>query len=262
MPQIIEEAVSHRTDFHQFMLYTPNAGTPLYAQHKSAGRMLDESVFPPADAHGQYRFNYRHPHIPAGMEERFLRQAFESDFAANGPSIARLIRTQLTGWQRYRHHPDQRIRRRFQKDAESSGIVYSGAAWAMRRWYRNDSRMAGKMNSLLNDLYNILGFKARMFAPLVGRFLNFTMHREQRRLTDNWSYEPETFYEKSQPSITAQTMAEEVVTPEPMLRPQIGKQLLQPGVAASETPHDQRAIYACAVKTKPEAEAATEAVNT
>jgi radical SAM superfamily enzyme YgiQ (UPF0313 family) len=250
IPQIIEEAVSHRTDFHQFMLYTPNAGTPLYAQHKSAGRMLDESVFPPADAHGQYRFNYRHPHIPEGMEENFLRQAFERDFAANGPSIARLIRTQLTGWRRYRHHPDRRIRRRFQQDIKSSGIVYSGAAWAMRRWYRKDPRMAGHMNSLLNDLYNILGLKARVTAPLVGRFLNFTMHREQRRLADNWSYEPATFYEKSQPSVAARTTAEEIVIPESMLRLKINKKHLQPGLAASETPQDQWAIYAGAAKTK------------
>lgn len=250
IPLIIKEAVDHRTDFHQFMLYTPNAGTPLYAQHKAAGRILDESTFPPADTHGQYRFNYRHPHIPEGMEERFLRQAFESDFAANGPSIARLIRTQLTGWLRYRHHPDWRIRRRFQQDAKSLGIVYSGAAWAMRRWYRNAPRMAAQMNTLLNDLYSILGLKARLTAPIVGRFLTFTMQREQRRLADNWSYEPATFYEKSQPTVAAHTMAEEIMTPKSMFPPQIGKKQLQPCLAASEEPHDQWAIYTRAAKTK------------
>jgi hypothetical protein len=259
IPQIIEEAISHRTDFHQFMLYTANAGTPLYAQHKAAGRMLDESVFPPADAHGQYRFNYRHPHIPAGLEQDYLRQAFERDFSANGPSIARLIRTQLTGWLRYRRHPDRRIRRRFQQDAKSSGIVYSGAAWAMRRWYRKDPRMAGQMNSLLNDLYKALGLKARLTAPLIGRFLNFTLRREERRLADNGSYEPATFYEKSQPSVVAHTMAEDVVAPKPMFHPQIREKQLQPGLAASEKPHDQWAIYASAAKA--ETGATTEAVN-
>lgn len=250
IPQIIEEAVNHRTDFHQFMLYTPNAGTPLYAQHKTAGRLLNESTFPSADAHGQYRFNYRHPHIPAGMEERFLRQAFESDFAANGPSIARLIRTQLTGWLRYRRHPDRRIRRRFQQDAKSSGIVYSGAAWAMRRWYRNSPRMAGQINSLLNDLYKALGLKARLTAPLVGRFLTFMLKREQRRLAGNWTYEPPTFYEKSQPAVAAQTKAEDVMIPKPLLHPQIGEKQLQPGLAASQKSHAQWSIYACAAKTK------------
>jgi hypothetical protein len=193
------------------------------------------------------------------MEERFLRRAFERDFAANGPSIARLIRTQLTGWLRYRHCPDRRIRRRFQQDAKSSGIVFSGAIWAMRRRYRKAPRMAGQMNRLLNDLYKALGLKARLTAPLVGRFLNLTLRREERRLADNWSYEPETFYEKSQPATAALTSADEVVTPKPIFRPQIREKQLLPGSAASEKPHDQRAIYACAAKTTTEATA--DAVN-
>jgi hypothetical protein len=193
------------------------------------------------------------------MEERFLREAFESDFAANGPSIARLIRTQLTGWMRYRHHPDRRIRRRFQRDAKSSGIIYSAAAWTMHRWYQNDPQMAGQMHSLLNDLYNLLGWKARLTAPFIGRLLNFTLRREQRRLADNWAYEPATFYEKSQPAVATQTMAANVMTMKSIFPPHIGKNQRQPGMAASETPNDQWAIYDRAAKAK--TDAATEAVN-
>jgi hypothetical protein len=36
----IEHAVSHDTDFHQFMLYTPAPGTPLYQQMAQEGRMF------------------------------------------------------------------------------------------------------------------------------------------------------------------------------------------------------------------------------
>ncbi len=204
MPQIIEEAVSYGTDFHQFMLYTPNAGTPLYAQHKAAGSLLDESVFPPADTHGQYRFNYRHPHIPAGMEEHFLRHAFERDFKVNGPSIARLIRTQLTGWLKYRRHSDRRIRQRFQWEAKSLGTTYAGAVWAMRRWYHQDAPMAAKMDRLLKDLYKAFGLKARLAGPLAGRFLRFTMQREERRLANGRTFEPPTYYEKN-PAALAMT---------------------------------------------------------
>jgi radical SAM superfamily enzyme YgiQ (UPF0313 family) len=71
MDQVIAYAVSYRTDFHQFMLYTPNPGTPLYAQHQADGTLLDESAFAPADAHGQYRFNYRHAHIPPAWRSSF-----------------------------------------------------------------------------------------------------------------------------------------------------------------------------------------------
>jgi biotin synthase-like enzyme len=40
----IEHAISHETDFHQFMLYIPVPGTPLYAEMREPGRMLDSST--------------------------------------------------------------------------------------------------------------------------------------------------------------------------------------------------------------------------
>ena len=48
--QAIDDAVAHNTDFHQFMLYTPNPGTPLYEKHKQDGTLYPESVFPLADS--------------------------------------------------------------------------------------------------------------------------------------------------------------------------------------------------------------------
>ena len=205
MPEIIEEAASFGTDFHQFMLYTPNAGTPLYAAHKAAGTLLDEAEFAPADAHGQYRFNYRHRNIPAGMEELFLRRAFQRDFEVNGPSLARLIRTLLTGWQKYRRHPDPRIRNRYLREVEPLRTTYAGAVWAMRRWYARNESMAGKMNRLLQDLYRTFGRRTRLIAPLVGRVLLVTMRREERRLARGWTYEPKTFYEKNPAALTVES---------------------------------------------------------
>ncbi|MCP4746827.1 MAG: B12-binding domain-containing radical SAM protein [Desulfobacteraceae bacterium] len=201
MEQIIEDAIGYKTDFHQFMLYTPNAGTPLYEKHKVDGTLLDESEFSPADAHGQYRFNYRHRHIKNGQEEQFLHRAFQRDFEVNGPSLARLIRTQLAGWKKYRHHSDPRIRKRFEFEAKPLATAYAGAVWAMRQWYRKDAKMAGQMDVLLKDLYKAFGVKSRLIAPLAGRFLHITVKREQRRLANGYSYEPETFYEKNPAAI-------------------------------------------------------------
>ncbi|MBZ0090405.1 MAG: cobalamin-dependent protein, partial [Thermoanaerobaculia bacterium] len=59
----IDWAVAHDTEFHQFMLYTPIPGTPLYAEHLAQGTLLDHGDCPEADAHGQLRFNFRHPHL-------------------------------------------------------------------------------------------------------------------------------------------------------------------------------------------------------
>ena len=38
--EVIDYAVSHNTDLHQFMLYTPIAGTPLYAEQEAKGTLL------------------------------------------------------------------------------------------------------------------------------------------------------------------------------------------------------------------------------
>ena len=70
--QVIDYAVSHATDFHQFMLYTANQGTPLYTELKEKGALLPPEEFKVSDSHGQFRFNHRHPHIPAGAEEKIL----------------------------------------------------------------------------------------------------------------------------------------------------------------------------------------------
>jgi hypothetical protein len=197
MPRIIDHAVSHGTDFHQFMLYTPNSGTALYEKHKAEKTLIDPAEFPHADAHGQYRFNFRHPHIPGGEEETFLREAFIQDFKVNGPSLARLIRTQLTGWQRHKNHSNPRIRNRFLWEAQSLGVSSAAAVWAMRKWYGENHEMASRLNSLLSDLYAAFGWKSRISAPLIGRYLNFSLKQEEKRLAAGWMYEPDTFYEKN-----------------------------------------------------------------
>jgi len=201
MNRIIDHAVSHGTDFHQFMLYTPNSGTPLFEKHKAENTLIDPAEFPHADAHGQYRFNFRHPHIQDGAEENFLQQAFKQDFDVNGPSLARLIRTQLTGWKRYKNDPNLRIRNRFLWEAQSLGTTMAGAVWAMRKWYGSHPEMTDRMDALLTDLYAAFGWKSRIAAPLVGRYLRATINKEEKRLAAGWSYEPETFYEKNAAAI-------------------------------------------------------------
>ncbi len=195
--QVIEHAISHNTDFHQFMLYTPIPGTQLHAQHKADGTLLPESEFPACDTHGQYRFNYRHRHIHNGREGEYLLNAFRRDFEVNGPSLARLIGTTLKGWQRYKHHPDKRIRNRFTLKAKSLRTTYAGAVWAMKKWARGNEPTAAKMDALLCGLYREFGWKTRLFAPLAGIYLYHNLKKEEARLQNGWSYEPQAFYEKN-----------------------------------------------------------------
>ncbi len=197
MDAVIDYAVSHDTVFHQFMLYTPIPGTPLYEKHRQEGSLIAEKEFPVADAHGQYRFNYRHPHIRDGREEQYLLDAFGRDFAVNGPSLLRMIRVLLNGWLRYKDDPRPRVRSRFAWEASSLRSSYAGAVWAMRRWYRNDARLMQKADDLLQDLYDAFGWKTRMTAPILGRLAWLSLKREEERLAAGWSYEPSPFCEKN-----------------------------------------------------------------
>lgn len=201
MDAIIDYAVSHDAVFHQFMLYTPVAGTPLHEKHRREGSLLPESEFSPADAHGQYRFNYRHPHIREGREEQYLLQAFRRDFQVNGPSLLRMIRVLLNGWQRHRKHPDPCIRRRIAREVFPLRLSYAGAVWAMKKWYRHDAHLHEKAACLLMDIYAEFGWAPRLVAPLLGRYAFFTLQREEARLAAGRTYEPRSFLEKNEAAL-------------------------------------------------------------
>ena len=195
--RIIDHAVSHNTVFHQIMLYTPIPGTPLYEQHQRAGSLLSEEQCPAADTHGQYRFNFTHEHIRDGQETDYLRNAFRRDFEVNGPSLARMMRTMLAGWKRYKNHPDPCIRERFHWEMKDLRTTYAAALWAMKKWYRRDPRMHAMIGSLLQEFYEEFGWKTRITAPLLGRYVYSAIKREQQKLGEGWTYEPAMFYEKN-----------------------------------------------------------------
>ncbi|UCG32122.1 MAG: cobalamin-dependent protein [Phycisphaerales bacterium] len=193
--RVIEYAVRHETDFHQFMLYMPLPGTPLHAAMSDRGRMLDEVECPTADTHGQFRFNYRHPHIPTGRESEMLLQAFRRDFEVNGPSMLRVLRTTLAGWRRYKNHPDRRIRRRFELEVEGMATTFSAAVAGTRSYYRSNPGMHARMTRLLKDMNREFGWRSRLSALLGGPYVLWKIRQEERRLADGWTYEPPTFYE-------------------------------------------------------------------
>jgi hypothetical protein len=194
---VIDHAVSHNTVFHQFMLYMPNPGTPLYETHRREGTLFPDSEFPSADTHGQYRFNYRHKNFKNGEEERFLTGAFQRDFAMNGPSLFRLISVLLAGWQRYKDHPNRRIRARFAREVFPVRSTYAGAVWAMKKRYRDNPPIQEKMDALLKDIYATFGWATRLAAPVIGRYAYWSLQKEEKRLAGGWSYEPAAAYEKN-----------------------------------------------------------------
>jgi radical SAM superfamily enzyme YgiQ (UPF0313 family) len=197
--EAIEHAVAHDTEFHQFMLYTPVPGTPLWNKHIAEGNLLPEDEMPFEDAHGQYRFNYRHAHLAPGEETEALLRAFQRDFEVNGPSLARIIRTQLQGWIRLKDHWDERVRERIQRECADLPTVQAGVLWASEKWRETSDGMREKLKSLRKSLETEFGWKAKLAAPLVGRYLRIKMALEMRRLAKGRTYEPPTFYETNHP---------------------------------------------------------------
>jgi len=193
--QEIEYAVSHCTDFHQFMLYTPVPGTPLFFQMQSEGRMLDGIDL--ADIHGQFKFNFQHAAISRNDSKRFLDRAFRYDFEKNGPSLFRICETLFNGWKRYHNHPDRRIRTRFAHEASKLRTTYNAALWAMeKRLRRTNPEVSARMRTLRLEIESSFGISTRLMRMVVGPVLFLTSKREDRRLAKGVTYEPPTFLER------------------------------------------------------------------
>ncbi len=195
--QVIERAVQHDTDFHQFMLYTPIPGTPLHQDLTRQGRMKDPGEFDPADIHGQAILNYRHPHLSDQQTLELMVRAFDRDFQQNGPSTVRIVRTTLAGWQRYKDHPDPRIRDRYAWEAHELSNTLAALVGASRGYFRHQPALRAKMSGLLDALCREFGWKARIYGELGGRWLLRQIRKEQARLEAGWTYEPPTFYERN-----------------------------------------------------------------
>jgi hypothetical protein len=191
----LEHAVAHDTDFHQFMLYTPVPGTPLYQQMQREDRLVEGDL---ADIHGQFKFNFRHPAISRDQSKEFLDGAFRRDFERNGPSLFRVCRTTLQGWMRYKNDPDLRIRRRFCHEARALKWSYPGLLWAMEHILRpTNERVAGQIRVLRDELRREFGFASMLSERLLGPLLLATAKREERRLARGITYEPKAIIERT-----------------------------------------------------------------
>jgi radical SAM superfamily enzyme YgiQ (UPF0313 family) len=192
----IEHAISHDTDFHQFMLYTPVPGTPLYQQMSEEGRLLNDVDY--ADVHGQFKFNFKHAAISREDSKRFLDWAFWRDFQLNGPSLYRISRTLLAGFKRYKNYPDARVQERFTREMGKLSGVYSSALWAMERQFRKvDSNVSEQIRALRHEFKQESGFLSRMLPALLAPVLLWTTRREEKRLARGKAYEPPTILERT-----------------------------------------------------------------
>ncbi|MGZ4820997.1 MAG: B12-binding domain-containing radical SAM protein [Terriglobales bacterium] len=192
--QEVEHAIAHQTDFHQFMLYTPVPGTPLFQQMMDEGRLLDVDL---ADIHGQYKFNFRHPAISRDDSKKFLDWAFLRDFERNGPSIYRICQTMLQGWKRYKNHDDARVRARFEWEVRQLKSAYNASLWAMEKRLKHvNGQISQQIKSLRKEVEQEFGVAAQSTRAFLGPLLLWASRREDKRLARGKTYEPPTFVER------------------------------------------------------------------
>jgi len=192
MREEIEHAVAHDADCHQFMLYTPVPGTPLHTRMQAEGRMLAGVDF--ADIHGQYKFNFTHPHIDRDDSKSWLDRAFERDFDVNGPSLFRMMRTMFRGWTCYRHDGDPRIRARFAAEAGKLRHGYGAALWAMERYlHRSNARVSGRIRDLRRQVERDLGGLTPVIDRVIGPVLLWSSRRDDAAHPAGRPLEPMTF---------------------------------------------------------------------
>ncbi len=190
----IEDAVAHDADCHQFMLYTPVPGTPLYREVEQDGRLLDVDL---ADIHGQFKFNFVHPAIGRDESKTLLDHAFRLDYERNGPSLYRMIRTMFDGWKVYRRDSDPRVRARVDFEARQLRNGYVAALWAMERYLADTNReVSARIRELRIEIERELGTVASIVARLAGPVALWTSRREARRFPGGRLLEPRTFVER------------------------------------------------------------------
>ncbi len=106
----VDFAISLKPDYLQFMQLGPIPGTALYRDYEAKGLLCHE--VPYEEQHGQDMIWFRHPHFTRADTRTFLQQAFARDYAVNGASFLRAMRTALWGYDYARTHADPRVRRR------------------------------------------------------------------------------------------------------------------------------------------------------
>ena len=76
----------------------------------------------------------------------------------------------------------------------------------MKKWYRNNERLAGEMAALLKDIYATFGWITRIAAPLIGRFAYRSLQKEEARLAEGRTYEPVSIYEKNAAALALESV--------------------------------------------------------
>ena len=187
----IEHAIAHQTDLHQFMLYTPVPGTPLYREMEDAGPAArcrpGRHPWP-----GRLQFPARGD-LARGVQ-KVPRLGFPAGLRAQRPESLPRLPHHLRGMEAAQepsgparagaHSP------RSQDAAARLCRAYSGP-WSTGSATRT-VRWRSRIRALRKEIEQEFGFVAVAASRILGPVLWWTSLREDKRLARGQRYEPPT----------------------------------------------------------------------
>jgi hypothetical protein len=75
----------------------------------------------------------------------------------------------------------------------------------MKKYYRHNPLLKEKAGKLLSDIYAAFGWKTRLVAPLIGRYVFNRLNKEERLLAAGSTYEPRSHYELNTAALALET---------------------------------------------------------
>jgi len=174
----IEHALSYGCTYNQFMLYMAMPGTPLWKQMKSEQRLKEN--FPWADIHGQHLQNWHHAFLSDEVMAEKIDFAFKRDFEVLGPSILRMIQTQIDGYRNTADWDHELVQMRRQMTRKKFPF-YAMLLEAMRRDLKRIGNVTHEQAAALRDfVIKECGWKGRLAATFGGPYVAHRLKKEQR----------------------------------------------------------------------------------
>ena len=192
----IEHAVAHDTDFHQFMLYTPVPGTPLFFEMKEQGRMLPDVEPGRHPRPARLQLPARRD-LPGGLQA-LARLRLPPRFRAQRPEHL----SHLPHHARMAGAATARTPTRASAPVSPARPAPSATAIPppSGRWSITCARAMlpppPRSGTLRQEIGREFGWFSRLVTSVVGPVLLWTTRREERRLAAGHTYEPPTIIER------------------------------------------------------------------
>jgi haloalkane dehalogenase len=149
----MEDHYSLKPDFSMFAFCSTGPGTPLYDKMKKEDRILWGYNY--EDWNGLWRQYTQHPHFSPMESQKVRERILEREYHALGPSVMRIVQTDLTGYRYMKESENPNLRRRAERLAKKMPM-YRALLWACAR-LTSDFNIREMITDVLSRVENEFG---------------------------------------------------------------------------------------------------------